>query len=51
MELDALTLRVWHDVPRPMLGYAIKSAISILRMLADAGTVAFDGTRAGPPDR
>jgi glyoxylase-like metal-dependent hydrolase (beta-lactamase superfamily II)/8-oxo-dGTP pyrophosphatase MutT (NUDIX family) len=51
MELDALTMRVWNDVPRPMLGYAIKSAISILRMLADAGTVAFDGTRAGPPDR
>lgn len=48
VELDALTARVWGDVPRPMLSFARKSAISILTMLDREGRARFDGQVAGP---
>lgn len=44
--LSVLTRKVWGDVPRPMLGYAQKSAISILRMLQNEGLATFDGEAA-----
>jgi glyoxylase-like metal-dependent hydrolase (beta-lactamase superfamily II) len=46
--LDALTTAVWGDVPRPMLGYAQRSAVSILRLLEHEGHVEFDGDLARP---
>lgn len=48
VDLSALTAEVWGDVPRPMLGYAEKSAVSILRMLAARGEVRFDGRTVRP---
>lgn len=46
--LDELTARVWGDVPRPMLSFARKSAVSILVMLEREGRARFDGSTAGP---
>jgi ribonuclease/clavin/mitogillin len=46
--LGALTGIVWGDVPRPMLGYAQKSAVSILRLLEREGRLVFDGDLARP---
>lgn len=46
--LGALAEAVWGDVPRPMLGYAQKSAVSILRLLEREGHLVFDGEFARP---
>jgi glyoxylase-like metal-dependent hydrolase (beta-lactamase superfamily II) len=46
--LDDLTTAVWGDVPRPMLGYAQRSAVSILRLLEHEGRLEFDGDLARP---
>ncbi len=46
--LDELTRVVWGDVPRPMLGYAQRSAVSILRLLEHEGHVDFDGDLVRP---
>lgn len=47
-DLDALTRAVYGDVPRPMLGYARKSAVSVLRLLEREGRVRLDGDRVWP---
>ena len=46
--LAELTRVVWGDVPRPMLGYAQRSAVSILRLLEHEGHLVFDGDLARP---